>query len=383
MSILLSKKMVCLFIGICIFIIIFPCNVMADVDLSKIVEIGDQVMSGNNVKAWKNLTSEMIEEAFKSNDQQYVISAAQSLGYNLGSESYYITSKEDAELYISLANKFKEEWNDEDNLTIVTGIQTTNYEFHQYLDYMEILITYATKTDFPEENDGNKNNNDNDNKNDDNEPVKVDNDTIFELEWDKIQPDVYGGQGLSVLDDAKKLYNKLMEVHYEDLSDEDKEKWDERAYALIRTLRNEYATGISEEMASSLESVLADDPIYTNPLTDPDVKNRVQTSTSVTPNTIIADSEQFIKDGKDSNIATINQENADTVLNSIYNIMLAIGITVTVIWGLIIAIKLMMSSVEEKAEYKKLLWPYLVGCIVIFGSFIIWKIVIIIMNGVM
>ena len=226
------------------------------------------------------------------------------------------------ELILDLANKFKEEWNDEDNLTIVTGIQTTNYEFHQYLDYMETLITYATETDFPEENDSNKNNNDN--KNDNNEPVKVDNDTIFELEWDKIQPDVYGGQGLSVLDDAKKLYNKLMEVHYEDLSDEDKEKWDERAYALIRTLRNEYATGISEEMASSLESVLADDPIYTNPLTDPDVKNRVQTSTSVTPNTIIADSEQFIKDGKDSNIATINQENADTVLNSIYNIMLAI-----------------------------------------------------------
>ena len=63
--------------------------------------------------------------------------------------------------------------------------------------------------------------------------------------------------------------------------------------------------------------------------------------------------------------------------------MLAIGITVTVIWGLVIAIKLMMSSVEEKAEYKKLLWPYLIGCIVIFGSFIIWKIVIIIMSGVM
>ena len=378
MSILLSKKMVCLFIGICIFIIIFPCNVMADVDLSKIVEIGDQVMSGNNVKAWKNLTSEMIEEAFKSNDQQYVISAAQSLGYNLGSESYYITSKEDAELYISLANKFKEEWNDEDNLTIVTGIQTTNYEFHQYLDYMEILITYATKADFPEENDGNKNNNDN--KNDDNEPVKVDNDTIFELEWDKIQPDVYGGQGLSVLDDAEKLYNKLMEVHYEDLSDEDKEKWDERAYALIRTLRNKFATGVSDEMASSLEKVLADDPIYTNPLT---VGNADQNAVNVTPDTIISDAETFIQDGQDSNIATINQENADTVLNSIYNIMLAIGITVTVIWGLIIAIKLMMSSVEEKAEYKKLLWPYLVGCIVIFGSFIIWKIVIIIMSGVM
>ncbi len=378
MSILLSKKMVCLFIGICIFIIIFPCNVMADVDLSKIVEIGDQVMSGNNVKAWKNLTSEMIEEAFKSNDQQYVISAAQSLGYNLGSESYYITSKEDAELYISLANKFKEEWNDEDNLTIVTGIQTTNYEFHQYLDYMETLITYATETDFPEENDSNKNNNDN--KNDNNEPVKVDNDTIFELEWDKIQPDVYGGQGLSVLDDAEKLYNKLMEVHYEDLSDEDKEKWDERAYALIRTLRNKFATGISDEMASSLEKVLADDPIYTNPLT---VGNADQNAVNVTPDTIISDAETFIQDGQDSNIATINQENADTVLNSIYNIMLAIGITVTVIWGLIIAIKLMMSSVEEKAEYKKLLWPYLVGCIVIFGSFIIWKIVIIIMNGVM
>ena len=126
--------------------------------------------------------------------------------------------------------------------------------------------------------------------------------------------------------------------------------------------------------------IVGDKPIYENPLIN---YSGTVAAQNVTPDDIISDADTFLQDGQNSDIATINQDNADTALKSIYNILLAIGITVTVVWGLIIAIKLMMSSVEEKAEYKKMLWPYLIGCIVIFGSFAIWKIVIVVMNNVL
>ena len=201
------------------------------------------------------------------------------------------------------------------------------------------------------------------------------------------------------LEEAEALSKFLEGVNYADLTEEELADYSDKVYYLGVKL-TDYTMPTYPDWYKFIASIAGGigaqlDPntiyklyltekyktsIYKNPLTTGQAN---QVAENVTPDTIIGDAETFIKDGQDSNIATINQENADTVLNSIYNIMLAIGITVTVIWGLIIAIKLMMSSVEEKAEYKKLLWPYLVGCIVIFGSFIIWKIVIIVMNNVM
>ncbi len=67
---------------------------------------------------------------------------------------------------------------------------------------------------------------------------------------------------------------------------------------------------------------------------------------------------------------------------TIYNIMLTIGIFLAVIIGGIIGIKLMVSSASEKAEAKKLLVPYVVGCLVVFGGFGIWKLVVTILQGI-
>ena len=36
----------------------------------------------------------------------------------------------------------------------------------------------------------------------------------------------------------------------------------------------------------------------------------------------------------------------------------------------------MVGSVEEKADVKKLLVPYLVGCVVVFGSLGIWAAIV-------
>ena len=53
-----------------------------------------------------------------------------------------------------------------------------------------------------------------------------------------------------------------------------------------------------------------------------------------------------------------------------------------VISGIIIGIKYMLGSAEEKADIKGLLIPYIVGCVIIFGSFAIWKLVVTILQGV-
>ena len=231
--------------------------------------------------------------------------------------------------------------------------------------------------------------------------------------WKDIPIEVF--QNVDNVEDIQALTEIMKNVNYDELSYEDQDLYNDDMYAFINAVQRFYdklnedikdsiadaagplkgfvefiqaadeflSSGVSSIGGALIDSIIEErfnSPIYTNPLTTGQANQEAE---NVTPDTIIGDAETFIKDGQDSNIATINQENADTVLNSIYNIMLAIGITVTVIWGLIIAIKLMMSSVEEKAEYKKLLWPYLVGCIVIFGSFIIWKIVIVVMNSVM
>ena len=68
--------------------------------------------------------------------------------------------------------------------------------------------------------------------------------------------------------------------------------------------------------------------------------------------------------------------------NTIYNILLSIGVFVAVIAAGIIGVKLMASNIDTKVEAKKLLIPYVVGCVVVFGGFAIWKIVVTVLQGV-
>lgn len=67
---------------------------------------------------------------------------------------------------------------------------------------------------------------------------------------------------------------------------------------------------------------------------------------------------------------------------TMYNILLTIGIFVAVVVGGIIGIKLMASSAEGKAEAKALLIPYVVGCVVVFGGFGIWKLVVTLLQNI-
>lgn len=51
---------------------------------------------------------------------------------------------------------------------------------------------------------------------------------------------------------------------------------------------------------------------------------------------------------------------------TIVNVLSTVGTVIAVAGIMILGIKYMMGSIEEKAEYKKTMIPYLVGCIFIF-----------------
>ena len=57
-----------------------------------------------------------------------------------------------------------------------------------------------------------------------------------------------------------------------------------------------------------------------------------------------------------------------TVGKSVVGILQTVGIILSVIVLIILGIKYMMGSAEEKADYKKSMIPYLVGAILIFAA---------------
>jgi ABC-type antimicrobial peptide transport system permease subunit len=91
--------------------------------------------------------------------------------------------------------------------------------------------------------------------------------------------------------------------------------------------------------------------------------------------TIFSGGQSFIDAGNDTS-KTINTTNLKSVSNNIYNTLLLVAMAVAVIIGIILGLQFMLSSVEEKAEIKKAIIPYFVGCFVSFAAFGIWKLII-------
>lgn len=54
--------------------------------------------------------------------------------------------------------------------------------------------------------------------------------------------------------------------------------------------------------------------------------------------------------------------------NSIIKILSTVGIVVSVVVLVVLGIKYMMGSAEEKAEYKKTLMPYIIGAGLVFAA---------------
>ena len=91
-----------------------------------------------------------------------------------------------------------------------------------------------------------------------------------------------------------------------------------------------------------------------------------------------------IVDGGDFFTNSVNP-NADPIFNEqgqkegvsqLYFIALGIGIAAAAIVGMILGIQFVTTGVEGQAKIKEKLIPYIVGCVVIFGGFGIWRLVV-------
>lgn len=126
------------------------------------------------------------------------------------------------------------------------------------------------------------------------------------------------------------------------------------------------ATGEDDDTDSS-------HPIYQRP------KRENTTTASTNLDDMMGDADDFINSG---GAIQYKQSALQDFSANFYNIMLTVGVAVAVIVGGVLGIKFMTSSVEGKADVKKMLIAYAVGCVIIFGGFGIWKLVVTILEGI-
>lgn len=99
---------------------------------------------------------------------------------------------------------------------------------------------------------------------------------------------------------------------------------------------------------------------------------------------IVNSGSDFLKLGKNeyNSNSPIDEGALQNTSNDIYNIFFAIAVVIAIAVGMIIGIQFVMGSVDEKAKIKETLVPYVVGCVVIFSAFTLWKLVMEIGNEV-
>ena len=93
-----------------------------------------------------------------------------------------------------------------------------------------------------------------------------------------------------------------------------------------------------------------------------------------------SDTQKFLDAGNtiDNTINTIALKETS---NYIYKILLSFAIVIAIIVAMILGIQFMVASANEKAKIKEALIPFVVGCILVFGAFTIWKIAVEIGNN--
>ena len=73
---------------------------------------------------------------------------------------------------------------------------------------------------------------------------------------------------------------------------------------------------------------------------------------------------------------TIDNYALQNTSDFLYNGLLGISSVLAIVIGMILGIKYMSATSEDKADIKQTLPAYIISCIVVFGAFTIWKVLI-------
>lgn len=94
---------------------------------------------------------------------------------------------------------------------------------------------------------------------------------------------------------------------------------------------------------------------------------------------IIGEGKNWISQGKtEQNRFDIDR----TKFNDLVGILWEFGLFAVLVVGVVVGIKFMISSAEEKASIKTSMMPYLIGSGIILGALTIWKIVVEFTEGI-
>ena len=94
---------------------------------------------------------------------------------------------------------------------------------------------------------------------------------------------------------------------------------------------------------------------------------------------VASDAQGFLEAG-DPNVAKINEAKIKSTSDLIYNTLAIIGAIIAIVVGMILGVKIATAGAEEKAQVKETLVPYTVGVVILFGAFVIWKVVVMILQ---
>lgn len=150
---------------------------------------------------------------------------------------------------------------------------------------------------------------------------------------------------------------------------------------------------IQSMYSEAIQALKKEPTIYENQVSEKDIKNSEEKNNKIynqpgivsagnassTLDDMIADADNFVANSKSD---SIDSKSLQDFSSTIYNIALQIGIGVAVVVGLALGIQFMLAGVDGKADVKKALIVYVVGCIAIFGAFGVWKLVIEVMQQI-
>lgn len=92
---------------------------------------------------------------------------------------------------------------------------------------------------------------------------------------------------------------------------------------------------------------------------------------------IVTGAQNFLSVGE----SKVNKVKLKETSDLIYNALFFIASAASVIYAGVLGTKFMIGSLEEKTQVKEALIPFVIGCIVVFGAFAIWRIIVTLGNN--
>lgn len=94
---------------------------------------------------------------------------------------------------------------------------------------------------------------------------------------------------------------------------------------------------------------------------------------------IVSDADGFISKGEKQD-SPITTEGMMNLSNTLYNTLFIFGVIAAFIVGGLLGIKYITGGIEGQVDVKNTMIAYIAGCVVLFGAFAIWKIVIVVLQ---